>query len=120
LTIYRNVPGQSSAPPEPPPGEPTPEQRAGWARLAGNLEFFLAHGVRPLSGYVPDAAALRAGPARIVVGVGETSAGQLAHRTAVALAERLGPPPVPFPGGHGGFSSHPGAFAATLHRVLTG
>jgi pimeloyl-ACP methyl ester carboxylesterase len=109
-----------AARPAAPRGEPTPEVLEGWARIRGNLEYFLAHGVRPLSGYVPDVAALRAGSARVVVGVGETSAGQLAYRTAVALAARLGPPPVTFPGGHGGFGSHPGEFAEILHRVLTG
>ena len=67
------------------PGRPAPEMLEGWQRIAGNLEFFLAHGVRPLTGYVLDVAALQTGPARIVVGVGEASGGQLAHRAAVAL-----------------------------------
>jgi len=116
---FEEVIGLAGAPPEQPPAEPTPEMREGWARIAGNLEYFLAHGVRPLSGYAPAVAALREGPARIVVGVGETSAGLLPHRTAVALADRLGTPPVTFPGGHGGFGSHPGAFAETLHRAIT-
>jgi hypothetical protein len=80
----------------------------GWQRIAGNLEFFLAHGVRPLTGYVPDVNALRAGPARIVAGIGEASGGQLAHRAAVALAERLDSPPVTFPGDHGAIVSRPG------------
>jgi len=91
-----------------------------WGRISGNLEYFLAHGIRPISGYAPDVATLRDGSARIVVGIGETSAGQLAHRAAVALAERLGAPPVTFPGDHGGFGSRPGPFAETLHEVLTG
>jgi len=91
-----------------------------WGRISGNLEYFLAHGIRPISGYAPDVATLRDGSARIVVGIGETSAGQLAHRAAVALAERLGTPPVTFPGDHGGFGSRPGQFAETLHKVLTG
>jgi hypothetical protein len=42
-------------------------------------------------------AALRDGPARIVVGIGETSVSQLAYRSAVALAERLGAPPGDLP-----------------------
>jgi hypothetical protein len=37
----------------------------------------------------------------MVVGIGEASGGQLAHRAADALAERLGSPPVTFPGDHG-------------------
>jgi hypothetical protein len=34
----------------------------------------------PLSSYVPDIAALRASPVRVVAGVGASSVGQLAHR----------------------------------------
>jgi hypothetical protein len=100
--------------------EPTPEMLEGWARISGNLEYFLAHGVRPISGYVPDVAALGEGSTRMVVGIGQTSVGQLAHRSALALAERLGTPPVTFPGDHGGFTSHPREFAETLHEVLAG
>jgi pimeloyl-ACP methyl ester carboxylesterase len=117
---FQQVIGLADAPPEQPQGEPTPEMLEGRARIAGNLEFFLAHGVRPLTGYVPDVAALRAGSARIVVAVGETSQGQLAHRAAVALAERLGSPPVTFPGDHGAMVSRPREFAETLHQVLSG
>jgi len=112
--------GMEGTPPEQPPGAPTPEMMEAWGRIGGNLEYFIAHGIRPISGYTPDVAALRDGSARIVVGIGETSAGQLAHRAAVALAERLGTPPVTFPGDHGGFGSRPGQFAETLHKVLTG
>jgi pimeloyl-ACP methyl ester carboxylesterase len=117
---FQVVIGLADAPPEQPQGEPTPEMLEGWARIAGNLEFFLAHGVRPLTGYAPDVAALRAGSARIVVAVGETSQGQLAHRAAVALAERLGSPPVTFPGDHGAMVSRPQECAETLHQVLSG
>jgi pimeloyl-ACP methyl ester carboxylesterase len=112
--------GMEGAPPEQPPGAPTPEMLETWGRISGNLEFFLAHGIRQISGYAPDVDALREGPARIVVGIGERSAGQLAHRGALALAERLGTPPVTFPGDHGGFGSRPGPFADTLHKVLVG
>jgi hypothetical protein len=34
------------------------------------------------------------------------------------VAERLGTTPVTFPGGHDGFLSDPGAFAAVLRTVL--
>jgi pimeloyl-ACP methyl ester carboxylesterase len=120
LKRFEAVIGMEDTPPEQPPGEPTPEMLAAWGRISGNLEYFLAHGIRPISGYTPDVAALRDGPARIVVGVGETSHGQMAHRAAVALAERLGAPPVTFPGDHGGFGSRPGRFAETLVKVLSG
>jgi pimeloyl-ACP methyl ester carboxylesterase len=72
---FQQVIGLADAPPEQPQGEPTPKMLEGWQRIAGNLEFFLAHGVRPITGYVPDVAGLRAGPARIVVGVGEAAGG---------------------------------------------
>ncbi|WP_370023837.1 alpha/beta fold hydrolase [Planotetraspora sp. GP83] len=104
----------------PPPMDPGAEMPEDMARIIANLEFFIAHGARPLSGYVPDVAALRSGSTRVVVGVGEASAGQLAHRTALALAERLGTDPVTFPGDHAGYGSHPAAFAETLHKVLSG
>ena len=103
-----------------PQSPPPPEMREAFGRIMRNLAFFLAHGLQPISLYVPDVATLRAGPARLVVGVGETSTGQLAHRTAVALAERLGTAPVTFPGDHGGYGTQPAAFAEKLHRVLRG
>jgi pimeloyl-ACP methyl ester carboxylesterase len=117
---FQQVIGLADAPVEQPQGEPTPEMLEGWQRIAGNLEFFLAHGVRPLTGYVPNVAALRAGSARIVVGIGEASGGQLAHRAAVALAERLDSPPVTFPGDHGAIVSRPREFAETLREILIG
>jgi hypothetical protein len=54
-----------------------------------------------------------------VVGAGVTSGGQLANRTAVALAARLGTPVVEFPGDHGGFAALPEQFGRELDRVLT-
>src|SRR6266436_568763 len=103
-----------AAPQSPPP----PEMQEAFGRIGGNLDFFLAHGLKPISLYVPDVATLRAGSARVVVGVGETSTGKLAHRTAVALAERLRTTPVNFPGDHGGYGGQPAAFAERLHQVL--
>jgi hypothetical protein len=51
--------------------------------------------------YEPDFGALRNGPAQVVVGVGgESTAGQLAYRSALALAAELGCAPVTFPGDH--------------------
>jgi pimeloyl-ACP methyl ester carboxylesterase len=75
--------------------------------------------------YQPDFAALRAASTRIVLGVGAESGGVLAGRAAKVVAERLGTPPVTFPGGHDGFlggeygqTGQPDAFAATLRQVL--
>ena len=71
-------------------------------------------------GYQPDVGALRAAPTRIVLGVGAQSAQMLAGRAAVAVAERLGTAPVTFPGGHDGFLTDTGAFAAVLRTALDG
>ena len=75
--------------------------------------------------YQHDFGALRSAPTRIVIGVSEKSGNAPAGRAAVAVAERLGTPPVPFPGDHGGFlggeygmTGEPDAFATTLRKVL--
>ena len=77
--------------------------------------------------FEPDFEALRAVPTRIVMGAGAASEGTLAHRGAVAVAERLGTTAVGFPGGHDGFlggeygqTGDPDAFAAKLREVLDG
>lgn len=74
-----------------------------------------------------DVDALRAAPARVVLAVGEESAGTLASRAGEAMARRLGTEPVVFPSGHGGFlggeygqTGDPEAFAVALRRVLDG
>jgi hypothetical protein len=75
--------------------------------------------------FEPDFEALRSASTRIVMAAGAESAGTLAQRGAVAVAERLGTTPVTFPSGHGGFlggeygqSGEPDAFAAKLREVL--
>jgi hypothetical protein len=81
-------------------------------------KVFLGHLIRQTTAFEPDLAALRAAPTRIVVGVGATSKGQLAHRTGLALAGKLGVEPVVFPGDHAGFLGQPGEFAESLREVL--
>jgi pimeloyl-ACP methyl ester carboxylesterase len=75
--------------------------------------------------YEPDFEALKAAPTRIVMAAGIESEGQMAHRGALAAAERLGTTPVKFPSDHGGFlggeygqAGDPDAFAAKLREVL--
>ncbi|MBB6346935.1 pimeloyl-ACP methyl ester carboxylesterase [Nonomuraea muscovyensis] len=111
--------GLSGEEQEQPQTPPSPEMMEGWGRIGGNLDFFLGHVLRPVSGHLPDVAALRQGPARIVVGVGDASTDrQYAYRSAVALAEALGRPPAVFPGDHGGFVARAEEFAVTLDKVL--
>jgi hypothetical protein len=76
-------------------------------------------------GYEPDFDALRAASTRIVMAAGAESAGELANRSAFAVAERLGTEPVIFPSDHGGFfggeygqTGDPDAFATKLRDVV--
>jgi pimeloyl-ACP methyl ester carboxylesterase len=77
--------------------------------------------------YEYDFDALRAAPTRIVVGAGAESEGEMTHRAALAVADRLGTEPVIFPSHHGGFlggefgwAGDPDAFAPKLREVLAG
>ncbi|MGN9911550.1 alpha/beta fold hydrolase [Phytohabitans sp. LJ34] len=79
---------------------------------------WFAHEVRASTFWRPDPAALRAGGARVVVGIGEDSAGQLCDRASRALASTLDAQVVMFPGDHTGFVDAPEPFAATLSPVI--
>lgn len=92
---------------------PSPAQIASGERM-------LAHSLRPTSFYDPPVDRLRAVSSRIVPALGMTSAGQLAHRGAAALAERLGTEAIAFPGGHRGYAEDAQGFADRLHQVLAG
>jgi pimeloyl-ACP methyl ester carboxylesterase len=74
-----------------------------------------------------DFEAVRAASTRVVIACGAESDGELAHRAALAAAERLGTEAVVFPSNHGGFlggeygqTGEPAAFAAKLRQVLEG
>jgi pimeloyl-ACP methyl ester carboxylesterase len=78
-----------------------------------------------VSGYRPDADALRAAPTSIVIAVGEESEGVFTGRTSVATAALLGQEATVFPSHHGGFlggefgyAGRPEAFARKLREVL--
>jgi hypothetical protein len=78
-----------------------------------------------VSGYRPDLDALAAAPTRVVVAVGEESAGTFTGRTSVATAELLGQEATVFPSHHGGFvggdgpyAGRPEAFARKLREIL--
>jgi pimeloyl-ACP methyl ester carboxylesterase len=85
----------------------------------------LGQNMVPSTHYQPDFDALRATSTRIVMAAGSESEGEMAHRGAEAVAERLGTKPVTFPDGHGGFlggeygqTGKPDEFAAKLREVL--
>jgi pimeloyl-ACP methyl ester carboxylesterase len=97
---------------------PTPEEAETFARVSGNFEYWLEHGMMPLSLYSPDVEALRKGQARIMVGIGEQSAGQPIYEMGTALAGELGLEPVSFPGDHMGFAFHAETFANALDKAF--
>lgn len=79
--------------------------------------------------YEPDMTSLgranRSDSPKVVIAAGEESAGELAHRGAVATAQRLGVELVMFPSDHAGFAGgeygqtgKPAEFAAKLREVL--
>jgi pimeloyl-ACP methyl ester carboxylesterase len=79
-----------------------------------------------VSSYRPDFDALAAAPTRIVIAVGEESAGTFTGRASVSTAELLGQQATVFPSHHGGFvggdsgyAGQPEAFARRLRDVLT-
>lgn len=74
--------------------------------------------LRPTTRYLPNVDALKAGPSRVVIGIGVNSGNLLTYRTSTALCELLGSTPVEFPGDHGGFLEAPTEFADTLRQVL--
>jgi pimeloyl-ACP methyl ester carboxylesterase len=86
----------------------------------------LGQNILTSTAYEPDIDALRAASTRIVIAAGAESRGELAHRGAEAVAERLRTQAVTFPSTHGGFlggeygqTGDPEAFAAKLREVLT-
>jgi pimeloyl-ACP methyl ester carboxylesterase len=120
-TLKGSIPADYGAQPSPNPadfGLPTADDGSRDDPLLG--QTFI-----PITHYVPDLAALRAAPARIVIAAGVESEGTLAYRAALAIAERIIQQAVIFPshhtgflGGEFGFRGDPDAFAATLRKVL--
>lgn len=116
------VPADYASQPSPDPamfGLPTEDDGTRDDALVGQNMVSCTH-------YNPDYDALRGSSTRIVLGVGEESEGELAHRAGVCVAERLGLEPVTFPSGHGGFAGNeygmpgkPEEFAVKLREVLS-
>lgn len=96
-----------------PEGQPLSREE----ELASPMAIFLAHVLRPFTGYTPTSAP--SGP-RLTLTAGTESRGQLLHRTAELLAKNLHGDFAEFPGGHLGAAQHPQAYAGQLTRTLLG
>ncbi|MBL1076492.1 alpha/beta hydrolase [Nocardia sp. 2] len=91
----------------------------------GREDPLLSERAVAVTAYRPDITALRAAPTRIVVAVGEESAGTFTARTVESLAALLEQQPTVFPSHHGGFvgdeygyPGKPEEFARVLREVL--
>ena len=116
-----NLEGPEGAPEgdAPPDFDMPPEAAETMGRVMGNFDYWLAHGLRRLSFYKPDIAALKAGP-KVVVGISIESEGQPIARMSGALADKLGQTPIAFPGDHITGFDEPNAteFAAVLDKAF--
>jgi pimeloyl-ACP methyl ester carboxylesterase len=86
--------------------------------MAQNLESFLANDAPAVRTYRVKGDALRCAASKIIPAVGRNSRGTLHGAGSVALAQALGVALVEAPGGHGGYATHPSAFAAKLREIL--
>jgi pimeloyl-ACP methyl ester carboxylesterase len=100
------------------PCAPTATTAEMYERIDKNMDLFFRVLIPMVSHYVPAIDVLRRGKPRVIVGGGDASGDQLPYRAAAALAKRLGGALAHFPGDHGGFTTHPEAFADRLHEVF--
>jgi len=112
----------------PPPGSPTddqpgdpadgepgdPAQPEPSAKQQADDALFFLRMLKPFTRYAPDVTALRDGPMRVRVAVGEVSGAELARRSADALGQTA----VVFPSHHAGFMEDPAGFATSVRKVL--
>jgi pimeloyl-ACP methyl ester carboxylesterase len=121
VSIKGPIPADFAEQPSPDPaafGLPTEDDGSRDEPLMGQNIISVTH-------YQLDFDALRGASTHIVMAAGAESKGEMAHRGAVAVAERLGTTAVTFPSHHGGFlggeygqAGDPDAFAKTLRQVL--
>ncbi|TMM37838.1 MAG: alpha/beta hydrolase [Actinobacteria bacterium] len=105
--------------PQPPPDAALPPHVVELLeRVRANQAYFLEHELRQYAALLPDPGLLREHVDRLVLGVGEESAGTLPYRPAPVLAQRLGTGVAEFPGGHLGYLTHPARFADRLAELL--
>ncbi|WP_305788012.1 alpha/beta fold hydrolase [Symbioplanes lichenis] len=120
LRAYTELTGISFVPPSAPGQAPTAEQYTPPQDARALLDRFFGCILQPTTRYRPDLGVLRATFVPVTVAGGTTSRGQLYHRTAAVLADRLERPLVTFPAGHTGFQEEPERFAALLRAAFAG
>ena len=93
-------------------------QPAPSAKQQADDELFFLRMLKPFTRYQPPVELLRSGEPRVIIAVGAASNGEIAARSARALAEQLSATPAVFPGNHGGFTANPEGFATKIRELL--
>lgn len=88
------------------------------ARMEENRVFWFEHELRQYPRYVPNATALWAERARLILAGGRDSRDKFPYLPNIVLARMFGLNLVDFPGGHVGYVTHPREFAEQLAEVL--
>ncbi|MFI1916752.1 alpha/beta fold hydrolase [Nocardia sp. NPDC020380] len=88
------------------------------ARTLADERYFYEHELHATAGWEPDLDGLRKASGKIVIGIGEASAGLFCDRTSRALGTALEIEPEMFAGGHTGFAEDPESFAKRLREIL--
>ncbi|WP_232661360.1 alpha/beta fold hydrolase [Pseudonocardia sp. TRM90224] len=102
--------------------EPVFEQMVGAdrdAQAVADDDYQYTRMLRPTTRWMPDVERLRTVDARVLIGIGEDSAGNFCDRSARALTALLGTEPTMFGGGHIAFVDDPATFATRLRAVLS-
>ncbi|MEV7090375.1 alpha/beta fold hydrolase [Streptomyces sp. NPDC093085] len=107
----------ATAAPETEPKLP-PQAAARAEQTMAGLPYFVGRIVPAFMSYAPDVLRLEALVDRLVIAGGQDSRGELPHRAAAFLAERLGAEFRYFPGGHVGLTTHPVPFGERLREVI--
>ncbi|MEW1906170.1 alpha/beta hydrolase [Streptomyces sp. NPDC086147] len=95
-----------------------PQATARAEQTMDNLPYFVGQIVPSFMSYTPDIRRLEGLSDRLVIAGGQDSRGELPHRSAAFLAERLGTELQHFPGGHIGLTTHPAEFGELLRKAL--
>ncbi|MDX2562387.1 alpha/beta hydrolase [Streptomyces sp. TX20-6-3] len=95
-----------------------PRAAARAEQTMADLPYFVGRIVPSFMSYAPDIRRLEGVSDRLVIAGGQDSRGELPHRSAACLAERLGTELQYFPGGHVGLTTHPAEFGELLRKAL--
>ncbi|MGW1101939.1 alpha/beta fold hydrolase [Streptomyces sp. NPDC002540] len=95
-----------------------PQAAARAERTMADLPYFVERIVPGFMSYAPDIHRLQTLSDRLVLACGQDSRGELPHRAAAFLAQRLGTELQYFPGGHIGLTTHPAQFGELLRKAF--